>query len=301
MPEGVAVGGQATTRVVDNPRGTPGFEWPQELPWSEIGDDFIEAWGHDDKGQMAAEHMEVAGQSGSGKSYLIGTLLQQRAQRWGTAEIGIVTKSTDDSLPLLGWPEVASFSELRDYRQCLFWPQTTAQDEAREKHHEERVYELLSKLWPQPGERADVVVYMDEVRYLEKLSRRLRAKVRMYWREGRSHGISLIAGAQRPVEMVRDQHSEARWKAVFPPADEADMERFAQLLGRHQDWEPVLRSLDQEMHQFVLRNTFTKEVFITWIDRDLKPVPSQADQKNKAVPDHISGGRARHNRRGDEK
>lgn len=280
MPEGVA--GLQDRRPSSG--STPGFVRPEEIPWSELGPGFIEAWGHDDNGKLRAEHWEIEGQSGSGKSYLAATALQQRAQKWGTAEIAILTKNTDDSIPLLGWPVATSYDDVTRFRWCVFWPQTSAQGEAREKHHEARIYELLSELWPAPGQQANVVIYVDEIRYLESLSRRMKKQIRMYWREGRSHGISIIAGAQRPLEMVRDMHSEARWRAVFCPADEADMERFAELLGPHRDWEPVLRSLDQQSHQFVLRNSFTKDAYITWVDQNLRPVPSQVDQKPDNAP-----------------
>lgn len=275
MPEGMTTPAGTTTRISES-----GFVWPQEIPWSELGPDFIEVYGHDENGKLQDEHMEATGQSGSGKSYSIATILQQRAARWNTAELAIVTKQTDDSIPLLGWPVVTSYTELQEqkYRQAVFWPQTTAKGEDREKYHEQVIYELLSGLWPEPGKRANIVIYLDEVRYLESLSGRLKKLIRMYWREGRSHGISLIAGAQRPVEMVRDQHSESRWKLVFPPADEGDMQRFAEMLGRWKDWQPVLESLDQTAHQFVLRNSFTKDAYITWIDSDLRPLPSQTPE-----------------------
>jgi hypothetical protein len=286
MPEGIMTAQGDTARQVSE----SGFVWPQEVPWSELGEEFIEAWGHDERGKLRAEHMEVTGQSGSGKSYMIGTILQQRAQRWDTAELGIVTKESDDSIPLLGWPVITDYKDLRRYRQAIFWPQTSLQGEDRERYHEQKIYELLSQLW---GPDANLVVYFDEVRYIEGLSRRLKKQVRMYWREGRSHGLSIIAGAQRPVEMVRDQHSESRWKAVFPPADTGDMQRFAELLGRWKDWQPVLESLDQTQHQFVLRNSFTKDAYITWIDRELRPLPSQADQKDQTKPEGIYGGQQR--------
>jgi hypothetical protein len=267
-----------------------GFVWPTEVPWSELGEEFIETWGRDERGKLRSEHWEIEGQSGSGKSYLAATAMQRRAQRFDTATIAVLTKQTDDSIPLLGWPQVSSYGELREqkYRQAVFWPQTTAMAEDREKHHESAIYDLLAQLWPEPGQQANVVVYMDEIRYLESLSRRMKKLIRQYWREGRSHGISIIAGAQRPLEMVRDMHSEARWRAVFCPADEADMERFAELLGRPRDWEPVLRGLDQQRHQFVLRNSFTKDAYISWVDTDLRPLPSQSaqgqrDKRRKAV------------------
>jgi hypothetical protein len=282
MPEGVARPGGTTT--LDS-----GFTWPQMVPWSELGDDFIESYGHDDQGRLRAEHLEATGQSGSGKSYAVATILQQRAARWDTAELAVVTKAADDSIPLLGWPVIDDWRELKDYRQAVFWPQTSAQGEQREAFHEERLYGLLSKLW---APSANIVLYFDEVRYVESLSRRLRKQVRMYWREGRAHGISIMAGAQRPVEMVRDQHSESRWKIVFPPADAGDMQRFAEMLGRWRDWQPVLESLDQTAHQFILRNSFTKDSYITWVDRELRPVVSQSEESQRKTgnrPGHIYG------------
>lgn len=281
MAEGVAVGGQAGVVPAAYDRGRGSFTEPERVPWSELGGEFIETWGHDDTGKLRAEHLEVMGQSGSGKSYAIATVLQQRARRWDSAEIAVLTKTADDSIPLLGWPVVDDFRDLRKYRQVTFWPQTRLQGEEKEKFHEARVYELLSRLW---RPEANVVLYFDEVRYIESLSKRLRKQVRMYWREGRSHGISIIAGAQRPLEMVRDQHSESRWKFVFPPADEGDMDRFAEMLGLKRDWAPVLRSLDQTEHEFVVRNSFTKDAYITWIDEELKPDPAQADQKPDGTP-----------------
>lgn len=268
MPEGVA----SQRRAQQGPAFVP----PEQVPWSALGPDFIETWGRDDSGKPRAEHFEVEGQSGSGKSYLIATAMQQRAQRFDTATIGVITKSTDDSLPLLEWPVVGSWNDVKKYRQMLYWPQTGAKGEEKEKYHEAAIGQLLDELWPEPGKQANCVLYFDEIRYVESLSRRLKKLVRMYWREGRSHGISIIAGAQRPLEMVRDMHSEAKWRAVFQPSDEADMERFAELLGPPRDWEPVLRSLDNDRHQFVLRNSSTKDGYVTWVDQELRPLASQS-------------------------
>lgn len=291
MPEGIARGG-AVTQVRSS--SDSGFIWPELVPWSELGPDFIEMWGHDENGKLRAEHWEVTGQNGSGKSYLEATALQQRAARWDTPELVVLTKNTDDSIPLLGWPEVANYAELQQekFRQAVCWPRTDLKGQEREAFHEAVIFELLSQLWPKPGEQNPIVILLDEVRYIESLSPRLKKLIRMYWREARSHGISLLAGAQRPIDMVRDQHSESRWKAVFPPADTGDMQRFAEMLGRWKDWQPVLESLDQPAHQFVLRNSFTKDAYITWIDTDLRPLPSQsaeAQRKTGNRPEHIYG------------
>ena len=281
MAEGIAgPGGQL--------RHPDGFTPPPEVPWSELGPEFIETWGHDDKGKLRAEHLEVTGQSGSGKSYTIASILQQRAKRWDSAEIAVLTKQADDSLPLLGWPVIADFSDLKKYRQAVFWPQTKAIGQEREKYMEAKIYDLLARLW-QPA--ANVVIYFDEIGFIEDLSPRIKKLVRQYWREGRSHQISVIAAKQRPIGINRDAHSESRWKIVFPPADMGDMDRFAELLGRKQQWAPVLEGLDQTTHQFVIRNSFTKDAYVSWIDQELRPVAGQQKQPARSSQETLYGKR----------
>ena len=269
-------------------KGDLTFTEPDRVPWSHLGPAFIEEWGHDERGQLRGEHVEICGQTGSGKSYAEATILQQRASRWNTAEIVVLTKQSDDSIPLLGWPVVTRPDDIRKYRQCVFWPQTSATGEAREQFHEEQIYGLLSALWVPD---ANVVLAFDEIGYIEELSARIKKEIRMFWREGRSHNISIVAMKQRPVSVNRDQHSESRWKLVFPPAHQADMEPFAELLGRRGDWQPVLESLDQRKHEFIIRNSVTKDAYISWIDTELKPVKAQAEQKSRSAGEFFFGRR----------
>jgi hypothetical protein len=282
----VAEGILAGLRPAGQQRDGGGFSWPEEVPWSLLSEDYVRSWGRDGRGRMRAEHKEITGQSGSGKSYFLATALQLRARLYDSAEIAIATKEDDDSIPLLGWPEVDTFDDLRRYRQAVFWPRTPLKGEDRERYHEKALYDLLSRLWTKD---ANTVIAFDEIGYVEALSNRLRKFIRMMWREARSNGISIVAMKQRPVGVVRDQHSESRWKAVFPPADMGDMERFAELLGRVRDWAPVLESLDQEAHQFVLRNSFTKECYITWVDTPLRPLPSQQHQEPRGTGELLYG------------
>ena len=276
-------------------KDAPGFALPEYVPWSVLGPAFIEEWGHDENGKLRGEGMEIAGQTGSGKSYVLATILQQRAERWNTAEIVILTKESDDSIPLLGWPIVYKPEDVRKYRQCIFWPKTGAQGEAREQYHEEQIHALLSSLW-MPD--ANVVLAFDEIGYAEELSARLKKQIKMYWREARSHGISIVAMKQRPVGVSRDQHSESRWKIVFPPAHQADMEAFAELLGRRGDWQPVLESLNRTKHEFVIYNSFTKDAYISSIDTELKPVPAQVNQKGRSTGEVMANKRAGDNKPG---
>lgn len=277
-------------RDVDGYSRSVSFVEPERVPWSELGPDFIAVWGRPG-GKVQAEHLEITGQSGSGKTYLLGTLLQQRAKYRNSSEILLATKNDDDTIPRLGWPIVSSWKELAKYRQAVFWPRTDKIGEEREAFHEAKIYDLLARLWT-PG--ANTVLAFDEIGYVEELSNRVKKLIRQYWREARSAAnITMIAMKQRPVGVVRDQHSESRWKAVFPPADRADMRRFAELLGAPRDWAPVLDSLDQEAHEFVLRNSVTRQAYITRIDEPLKPLPAQSRPAERSSHEMLYGRRRR--------
>lgn len=250
------------------------------MPWSQLGPEWVEVWAD----APQPEHVEITGQTGSGKTYVLIALLQQRAVRHrDDREILVATKPADDTLRLLGWPIVDDFDGVRAYRQVIFWPRTDLTGTARKRFHAERIADLLNRLWVP---NSNVVVAFDEIGYLESLGPELKALIDMYWREARSLGIWMIAMKQRPVHVNRSQHSESRWKFVFPPADRGDMRRFAELLGPPKEWEPVLDELTGR--QFVLKYSGRREdlvdgvAYVSWIDERLAPIPAQADQKKRA-------------------
>jgi len=282
VPEGVAPAGQQQD---NGPPAGSAFTRPEEVPWSVLGEEFATTWApRPAKGKpLEGEHVEATGQSGSGKSFALTVMLHMRALIRDSAIVYICTKQDDPTvarLLALGWPRAKTWDEVRRYRQCVFWPETSAIGEAKDKFMEARIYDLLSRLWVK---NSNTVVVFDEIGYVEGLSRRLKKLIQMYWREARALGISVVASKQRPIGVVRDQHSESRWKIVFPPADEGDMERFAELLGQPRDWEPVLRSLDQELHQFVLRNNVKKLAYITWVDFALEDLPQLPKREQHTV------------------
>lgn len=261
------------------------FEWPERVPWSVLGPEFARTWGRSG-GKFEPEHGEITGLTGSGKTYLLATLLQERAAARGSAEILIATKKADKTIHQLGWPIVDDWRGVKKYRQVVFWPQTKARGKARKEFHRKKIDDLLSRLWVPD---ANTVIAFDEIGYVESLGGDIKDVIQMYWREARSQGITLLAMKQRPIGVVRDQHSETRWKFVFPPADRGDMDRFAELLGSPRDWAPVLDHLDQEAHEFVVRNAVSKDSFISWIDYELRPVQAQANQKGPNAREYLFG------------
>ena len=256
----------------------PRFTWPERVPWSELGPDFIDAWGFRERSGKR-EHLEVLGPSGSGKTYWVETVLQQHyamAERRREADgrknietgaIFLATKTDDDVFAELGWPMVHSAGEIRD-TNVIVWPRTPKTGQARRDFHELRVRTLLDHLW-QP--KANTVVAFDEVGYAESLSGEIRTLIQQYWREGRALGIQVVGMKQRPQGALRDMHSETYWTAAFGPKDRSDAERFAELFGHRRDWLPVFDDLDPDKHEFILRHSKTREAYISWVDELLRP------------------------------
>lgn len=256
-------------------RRDPGFTWPQRRPWSELGPDFIDAWGRSDPSDPQPEGVEIVGQTGSGKSYLMCTCLQDRMIARKTGAVIICTKRADRVFHKLGWPVVDTWDEVRQHANCLFWPQTSRTGIARKQYHEAKISDLLNRLW-QPD--ANAIVAFDEIGYVESLSAEMRAMVQMYWREARSVGITVVGMKQRPQGALRDMHSETYWTMAFKPKDRADLERWAELFGSRRDWMPVFDSLSRERREFIIANPVHDEAFISWVDTPLAPVKPPGKQ-----------------------
>jgi hypothetical protein len=269
------------------------FKWPELVPWSQLGPDFIQMWGFE-LPRNKREHLEVVGPSGSGKTRLVETILQdhyreavRRQQASGakhveTGAIFVATKTDDDIFRELGWPVVKSVDEMRGDTHVIFWPQTGKTGTARREYHDLRVGHLLDKLW-QP--RANTLLAFDEIGYVEGLSGNTRATVQQYWREGRALGIQVIGMKQRPQGALRDMHSETFWTVSFKPSDDADQERFAMLFGHKRDWMPVLDSLDLDRHEFLIRHSRSQDAYISWVDTPLTPQKI----KRRGLAGRISG------------
>jgi energy-coupling factor transporter ATP-binding protein EcfA2 len=269
------------------------FQWPEMVPWSQLGPDFIQMWGFE-LPRNKREHLEVVGPSGSGKTRLVETILQdhyreavRRQQASGakhveTGAIFVATKTDDDIFRELGWPVVKSVDEMRGDTHVIFWPQTGKTGTARREYHDLRVGHLLDKLW-QP--RANTLLAFDEIGYVEGLSGNTRATVQQYWREGRALGIQVIGMKQRPQGALRDMHSETFWTVSFKPSDDADQERFAMLFGHKRDWMPVLDSLDLDRHEFLIRHSRSQDAYISWVDTPLTPQKI----KRRGLAGRISG------------
>lgn len=266
---GTPVGTPLPAAPAEDWRRDPRFTWPERVPWSELGPTFIEAWGRADPANPDPEHMEIVGQNGCGKSYLMCTCLQSRMIMRESAAVIICTKRADRVFLKLGWPVIDSPRQLKDNPNAIYWPRTTRTGTARRQFHDAKVNELLDAMWTGDSNR---IVAFDEIGYVESLSSEAKANVQMYWREGRSLGITVVGMKQRPQGALRDMHSETYWTAAFKPKDRADLERWAELFGARRDWMPVFDSLDRSKREFIIANPLHDDAYISWVDTPLRPV-----------------------------
>ena len=269
--------------VTSDWRRDPNFRPPERMPWSELGPYFIDAWGRADESNPQPEHMEIVGQNGSGKTYLLMTCLQQRYAQRKSAAVMICTKPDDEIFTKLGWPIIDSPRQLNENPNAIYWPRTRLTGNRKRDYHERKLKDLLDAIWTPQSNR---IVAFDEIGYAESLSGEMRAMVQMYWREGRSLGITVVGMKQRPQGALRDMHSEAYWTAAFKPKDRADLERWAELFGAKRDWMPIFDSLDRQRREFIIANPVHDEAYISWVDTELTP-----QKVERQAPAWLGGGR----------
>lgn len=245
----------------------------ERIPWSVLGPEFAVVWGRSDPNDPQPEHVEVVGVNGSGKTHFICKILQDRMVVRNTPEIIVLTKPADRTvLSLIAGKTYAIVDDIqgvRRHRQCIYWPRTRKIGRERREYQAQKIEDLLDWMWVPNSNR---VIYFDEIAYIESLNPDIRTTMEMYWREARSQGITMVAGKQRPQGANRHMHSETKWTVAFVPADQADKERFAELFGTKKEWLPVFEQLNPNNHEFLIRHTITRQVYISWVDEPLTPV-----------------------------
>jgi hypothetical protein len=249
------------------------FTPPERVPWSQLAPQFALAFGRADPRDPQPEHIEIIGKKGSGKTHFAGKVYQERAHVQERPSIIVATKPVDATLGKIGFPVVNTWDQLvskvRDGEQNLiYWPRTRLLGSARKEYHNERITDLLDRLWS-PGADTDIVI--DDWGYTDKLPD-VKDRLEQYLREGRSSGLSVGAIKQRPQGSTRLMSSETDWTVAFRPADEGDLERWAELFGARRDWMPVFRQLDPARREFLIQHNTTRQAYISWVDTPLTPV-----------------------------
>lgn len=249
----------------------------ERKPWSQVGPDFIAIWGRTDPKDPQPEHLEVLGPNGSGKTFWLAQVFIEMVRRRSSSIIFVATKQADKTITALGWPVVDTWAGVRKHDQVIFWPRTSATGKKRKAYQAAKIQDLLDRLW-EPD--ANVIVAFDEFAYIESLDQDLAATLQMYLREGRSHGITVVAGKQRAQGVQRDMHSETRVTVGFRMKDKLDNERLAELFGDKKAFLPVVMGLNRGKHEFLLRHDMTDTYVISWVDKPINPKQHAREQSS---------------------
>lgn len=232
------------------------------VPWSELEPAFLSSWGWPG-GRWEPEHLAILGPTGSGKSYFMTYVIDQRARRAGASAVIICTKPADKTMLRLArdgaWKVRRTWPPDYGEERIIFWPKSSGLADGIVKQRK-AIYEVLAETW-KPD--ANTLVAFDEIAYVEQ-ELRLQPVVTKYWREARSLGITIVATTQRPRNVSRYMHSEPSWSVAFRPDDEDDAKRVAEIIGGRRLYTPIL--LDLEPHEFVIVRRRAREAYISRIE-----------------------------------
>lgn len=142
------------------------------------------------------EHMAILGDTGSGKSTLAAALLTARRYR-------IIFRSKSDDVTYEGARRITRARDLSDPRFDAFELAPAYRSQAVE-------FAGALDLAYQAGGWA---TYLDELWYLDRLG--LRSRIDRLYTQGRSLGVTVIAGMQRPVEVTRFAISQSTHVLIF--------------------------------------------------------------------------------------
>jgi hypothetical protein len=225
----------------------------------------MRSWGYP-RGERMPEHLEILGQTGSGKSYFERTILLERARVRGSHIVVVATKPADKTLAGMGWPIITSWPPNYKQNQVIFWARAKGLGRPALLAQKQKIADLLDKLW-RPD--SNIIVAFDEIAYLDS-DLGLRTHLTRYYREGRALGITIVGSTQRPQGVPRYMHSESGWSIFFAPKDEDDAERMAQVAGSKRIYTPILMELDRSKYEFLMVRNLTGERYISAISRTNK-------------------------------
>lgn len=223
------------------------------------------------KDHKQGEHVAIVGPTGSGKSVLLIALCEVIATRKGKdgrpARVVIFgTKTRDDTLTKLtarGWPVIKKWPPSYGQEHCIVWPK--GGDPETKTARQRAVFRpLLNTIFHEGGQ----TLGLDEESDFERSQPDgfgLAGLMERYWTESRGNKVTLIAGTQRPRHVSRSMWSEPSWVFIYPPEDDDDLKRVAELSGAKQQ---VLELVDDlGGHEFLCvrrkRSEGVKKIYIS--------------------------------------
>jgi hypothetical protein len=214
------------------------------------------------------EHVTMVGPSGGGKTSLALRLLPRRRY---VAALG--TKPRDATLDRLvkreGWHLSRTWPVNHEvHPRVVFWPRIERMADAEGQRL--AVAAFLEDVYRNGG----WTVYLDELRYVTgRLG--LAREVELLWLQGRSLGVSLVGGTQRPAWVPLEAYDQATHLFLWRETDETNLRRLGGLAGV--DTRTVRATIvELEHHEVLYVNTRTGLLF-----RTLRTTPSSTPPKRR--------------------
>lgn len=226
------------------------------------------------------EHVSYIGTTGSGKTTAIVSLLERTPQH----AVLIVTKNRDKLVTRLpaerGWQLTREPEDVfrlmgkltprnrewwegqreRPPQRIVFWPKVPAGTSLEQRG--DLLRDEMATILDRAYERGDVTVAIDETTFAsEELG--LRRSLNQFWNEGRSSGISIVAGMQRPALVPKVSRSQATYLGIFRTPEPDDQRALAEMAG-FADRATLRQEIDElPRYHHLLVNTRTGDMYVT--------------------------------------
>ena len=168
------------------------------------------------------EHVTLIGPTGSGKTFLTRSILEQRQ-----FVVFVATKPNDE---IIGELEGDGFHVSRTWTpahdRLVLHPVRRRSASEDQRASREEIGSMLDSVYVQGG----WTVVLDELRFVTgRLN--LATEVETLWLQGRSLGVTVVAGAQRPRHVPLESFSQARHLYLWRTRDRQDLRRLADFSG----------------------------------------------------------------------
>lgn len=210
------------------------------------------------------EHVTAIGTTGSGKTTLFLELLPRRKN-----VIAFGTKMKDDTLQKLiqkygyerfeRWPPPLKAPS--QGIKAVLWPDLRKVEPRQIFKVQHHIFsEAIAGIYHMGG----FCTFIDELQYVT-VDLKLEADVKVLYQQGRSMGISLAAGFQRPRNVPLVAYDQATHLFFFRENDEENLRRIAGI--GYASKEDILRIVPRlPRHEFLYFNTRTGEMFRSKVD-----------------------------------
>lgn len=205
------------------------------------------------------EHVSLIGPTGAGKTTLALQLLPMRS-----FVVVLAAKPRD---PLIDDLKRSGYHVTREWPppppditpRVVLWPKLSSPSDVADQREQFR--EALVSIYQQKG----YCVYVDELRYVTD-TLGLEALVELLWQHGRSLGISVLGGTQRPARVPLSAYSQATWLFFWKSNDAADLKRLREIGGYVDPKALQAAILELGRHDVLAVNTRDGQIYRTKVD-----------------------------------